>query len=150
MKNSQDRAAALIAQCRAVYDAIDQLDEVAARKARISRSDLRALNALEVGPLSPSELGKRLSLTSGAVTTLIDRLEKAGLVRRKPKETDRRGVLVEPTAKMFKLLAPLYRSVAEALIRTSETYSDKELQSAIKHLRDVSTAYQNALRAHRK
>ncbi|MEL6111057.1 MAG: MarR family transcriptional regulator [Planctomycetota bacterium] len=147
MKESHARAAALIAECRALYDAIDQLDEAAARRAAISRSDLRALNALEQSSLSPSELAKKLSLTSGAVTTLIDRLEKAKLVRRKPSETDRRGVIVEPTPKMFKVLAPLYRSVAESLVDKAQRYSDKQLEAAIEHLRDVRDAYEIALRS---
>lgn len=150
MEAEHERTSDLIAQCRALYDAIDQLDEAAARKAKISRSDLRALNALESGPLSPSELAKKLSLTSGSVTTLIDRLAKAGLVRRKPKPTDRRGVIVEPTPKMFKLLAPLYLSVVEALILKAKEYSDRELQSAVRHLRDVSSAYEDALNANTK
>lgn len=150
MQKEHERTADLIAQCRALYDAIDQLDEIAARKAKISRSDLRALNALEQGPLSPSELKEVLSLTSGSVTALIDRLEAAGLARRKPKKTDRRGVIVEPTSKMFKLLAPLYLSVVQALVLKAESYSDRELNSAVRHLRDVGDAYRDALDANKK
>lgn len=43
-------------------------------------------------------LAKRTDLSSGAMTNRLDRLEKAGLVRRLPDPDDRRGVLVELTA----------------------------------------------------
>ena len=49
------------------------------------------------GPLTQRALGERLSITSGAVTMLIDRLEAAGWVRRGPHPTDRRYVLLELT-----------------------------------------------------
>lgn len=53
-----------------------------------------------VGPpyqRSPGELGASLHLSSGAMTNRLDRLEEAGLIRRLPDPSDRRGVLVEPT-----------------------------------------------------
>ncbi|HZQ16479.1 MAG TPA: MarR family transcriptional regulator [Gaiellaceae bacterium] len=46
---------------------------------------------------SPGDLAAKLELSSGAMTTRLDNLEKAGLVRRAPDPSDRRGVLVELT-----------------------------------------------------
>ncbi len=46
---------------------------------------------------SPGELGEELHLSSGAMTNRLDRLESAGLIRRLPDPSDRRGVLIEPT-----------------------------------------------------
>ena len=48
---------------------------------------------------TPGRLGKHMELSSGAMTNRIDRLEQAGLVRRRPDPNDRRGVLVEMTEK---------------------------------------------------
>ena len=48
---------------------------------------------------SPGQLGRRLELTSGAMTARLDRLEEAGLIRRRPDPEDRRGVQVELTGK---------------------------------------------------
>jgi DNA-binding MarR family transcriptional regulator len=48
--------------------------------------------------LSPTDLGRALMMTSGAVTGLLDRLEAAGLVERAPDPEDRRGVIVTLTA----------------------------------------------------
>ena len=46
---------------------------------------------------SAGSLAKRTDLSSGAMTNRLDRLEKAGLVKRRPDPDDRRGVLVELT-----------------------------------------------------
>jgi DNA-binding MarR family transcriptional regulator len=77
----------------------DRLRAALASQAGISPADLDALEHLEAdGPLTQRQLGERLSLTSGAVTMLVDRLERAGWVQRRPHPTDRRYVLVELSA----------------------------------------------------
>ncbi|MFY0406549.1 MarR family winged helix-turn-helix transcriptional regulator [Solicola sp. PLA-1-18] len=47
-------------------------------------------------PLSPAELSRRIGMTSGATTVLLDRLESVGLVRRSRESTDRRRVTIRP------------------------------------------------------
>jgi DNA-binding MarR family transcriptional regulator len=75
----------------------DRLRFGLARAAGLSQSDLLALEHLEeagaVG-LSPRELGAALCLTSGAVTGVIDRLERSGWAARRPHDVDRRSVQV--------------------------------------------------------
>ena len=74
----------------------DQMRSALASGAGISPADLDALEHLEAaGPLTQRQLGDRLALTSGAITMLVDRLERGGWVRRRPHPTDRRSVLVE-------------------------------------------------------
>ncbi len=74
----------------------DRMRAALARRAGISATDLDALEHLEAdGPLTQRDLGERLSLTSGAVTMLVDRLERAGWVHRRPHPGDRRYVLIE-------------------------------------------------------
>src|SRR4029079_4698576 len=46
---------------------------------------------------SPGQLASRNRLSSGAMTNRLDRLEEAGLIRRLPDPTDRRGQIIEPT-----------------------------------------------------
>ena len=135
----------LILACRALYAAMDRLDHAAATIVGVSRNDLRALNLLEHGPVSPRTLRRELSLTSGSVTTLIDRLERKGLARRTRDPSDRRGVLVEPTPKVFEKLAPLYSGFAQRLQETADEYGPDELADAARHIRDVCAACENAL-----
>jgi DNA-binding MarR family transcriptional regulator len=74
----------------------DRMRAALARRAGISATDLDALEHLEAdGPLTQRDLGERLALTSGAVTMLVDRLERAGWVHRRPHPGDRRYVLIE-------------------------------------------------------
>src|SRR5271169_3125 len=74
----------------------DRMRGALASAAGISATDLDALEHLEAdGPLTQRQLGDRLSLTSGAITMLVDRLEQGGWVRRRPHPSDRRYVLVE-------------------------------------------------------
>ncbi len=74
----------------------DRMRAALASQGGISPADLDALEHLEAdGPLTQRQLGDRLALTSGAVTMLVDRLERAGWVQRRPHPTDRRYVLVE-------------------------------------------------------
>jgi len=76
----------------------DRLRAALAHRAGIAETDLDALEHLEAdGPLTQRDLGERLSITSGAVTMLVDRLEAAGWVHRGPHPTDRRYVLLELT-----------------------------------------------------
>jgi DNA-binding MarR family transcriptional regulator len=51
----------------------------------------------ENGRSSPGELAADLDLSSGAMTTRLDRLEEAGLIRRLPDPDDRRGIVIELT-----------------------------------------------------
>lgn len=74
------------------------------RRVGASRSDYDALEALDAhGPMTPGELGSRLSLTSGSVTALIGRLEGLGWARREPHPDDRRKVIVSLTAQAWQL-----------------------------------------------
>ena len=74
----------------------DRMRAALARHAGVSGTDLDALEHLEAdGPLTQRDLGERLSITSGAVTMLVDRLEAAGWVMRQPHPSDRRYILIE-------------------------------------------------------
>ncbi|WP_083701846.1 MarR family winged helix-turn-helix transcriptional regulator [Tersicoccus sp. Bi-70] len=49
-------------------------------------------------PLTPGDLARRLSISTASTTTLLDRLTRSGHVRRAPHPTDRRALVVLPTA----------------------------------------------------
>ena len=90
------------------------------RHVGISRSDYDALEALdEHGSLTPSELGRLLNLTSGAVTALIDRLEKLGWASRNRHPDDRRKVIVTLTHDAWQIgqddLKPYHQAIDTAV-----------------------------------
>jgi DNA-binding MarR family transcriptional regulator len=66
------------------------------RHHRLSRAGREALAVLEGAgqPLSPTEIAERLIVTTASVTSLLDTLERRGLVERRPDPTDRRKLLI--------------------------------------------------------
>jgi hypothetical protein len=63
----------------------------------LAPTDLICMCLLQLnGPATPGWLAEKTGLTTGAVTGMIDRLERAGYVRRQPDPTDRRRVIVQP------------------------------------------------------
>lgn len=76
----------------------DRYVKALVRRGARSRTDFDALDYVEeAGELTPSALSERLLLTSGATTALIDRLEAAGLLTRRPHPNDRRSSLLRLT-----------------------------------------------------
>src|ERR687895_840996 len=71
-----------------------------ARRTGLGLSEMAALEHLQHahGGLTPTELGRRLSLSSGAITALVDRLERTGHVERRPHPPDRRSLGGVPVA----------------------------------------------------
>ena len=69
-----------------------------AKRMGLEASELSALEHLQAaGPMRLGSLGERLSMSPGALTALVDRLEKKGYVERLPNPKDRRSALVRET-----------------------------------------------------
>lgn len=79
------------------------------------------------GPLTAGQLAELTGLTTGAVTGLIDRLEKAGVARRQPDPTDRRRIIIEPLPGWEARINPLFDSMIKAFVEAVSSYSDEEL-----------------------
>jgi len=79
------------------------------------------------GPLTAGQLAELTGLTTGAVTGLIDRLEKVGVARRQPDPSDRRRVIIEPVPGWEDKVNPLFNSMIEAFAEVASIYSDEEL-----------------------
>jgi DNA-binding MarR family transcriptional regulator len=73
-------------------------DDAVGRAMGLNPTDLRGLDWLVDGPKSAGELSAGTGLSSAATTTLIDRLERKGLMKRVRDPADRRRVIVEMTA----------------------------------------------------
>ncbi len=102
---------------RELAAALDRFDDAASRELGAGRSDLRALDLLEDGPLTAGALASRLGLSSGSVTALVDRLVAARDVERNPDPSDRRRVVVGLRPATWQAFArvdgPCGRTVAE-------------------------------------
>jgi DNA-binding MarR family transcriptional regulator len=128
--------AAAVEEMRGWQTDQDIFDDAAAAYAGLNRTDTRVIDIVErAGRITAGELGARARLTSGAVTAVVDRLEKAGLVRRVRDTVDRRRVMVEITPQVGILMAPVFGPVAEEGYRNMAAYSDAELEQLTDFLR---------------
>jgi DNA-binding MarR family transcriptional regulator len=107
---------------RAYLDAVGLHGVAAADAAGLHTSEWHALSLVgRHGPLTAGDLATRTGLTTGATTRLVDRLERAGYVRRTPDPADRRKVLVEAVpeaaSRIESVVAPARTAIAEVLSR---------------------------------
>src|SRR6516165_9816487 len=97
-RNPRPLVPEVIGGLRALSTEMDRLDEVAAAHYGLNRTDMRALEIPgRGGPSQPTELARAIGFTTGGVTAVLDRLERAGYVRRRADPTDRRRLVVEAT-----------------------------------------------------
>jgi MarR family 2-MHQ and catechol resistance regulon transcriptional repressor len=84
----------------------------------IGATDFAVLEALlHKGPLPVNEIGKKVLLTSGSITTAVDRLESRGLVERRAHGSDRRARIVHLTKQGRRLIGRAYAQHAEDMER---------------------------------
>lgn len=94
----------------------------------LSLTDLRYLHLVTEGPVTAGDLARRTGLTTGAVTRVIDRLQRAGFVRRAADPSDRRRVIVEPVPERMAELSPRYAGMAAAWQEVLSRYDDSALR----------------------
>jgi DNA-binding MarR family transcriptional regulator len=98
------------------------------RKLGLNVTDSECLSLLAITGIStPTELARYTGLTTGSTTAMLDRLEKAHFIRRKPNPNDRRGVLIEIHHHWRETAGPLVAGVQKAHREMIASYSDQEL-----------------------
>jgi MarR family transcriptional regulator, organic hydroperoxide resistance regulator len=103
--------------------------QAAAAKNSLNITDSKTLSALmQEGPMTAGQLAQRLFLTTGAVTSIIDRLEKAGLAERASDRDDRRKVVVKVQTGKLKKIGNTYRSMGKAYNSLLANYTQEQLQ----------------------
>ena len=106
--------------------------QAVARRVGVNSSDLECLDLILMsGPSTAGEIARHTGLTSGAVTGLIDRLERLGLVERTADPADRRKVLVRVREDKIGPIAQLYAPLEKAMQSLLAGYSREELKVLI-------------------
>lgn len=122
----------LVDSMRASQTASDMMDEAFCDFLGINRSDGRCLDVVDrLGQVTAGELAREVGLTTGAVTAMVDRLEKGGLLERKADPGDRRKVLIELTPEAKRLTADIYGPLGQATEPFLEPLSDSNLLTLI-------------------
>lgn len=97
--------------------------------AGLNTTDMECLRLLFLKGIStPTELSRHTGLTSGATTAMLDRLERAGLIERRPNPDDRRGTLIVPAKSAAEKAASWFESAREAQDELVSSYSEEELE----------------------
>jgi DNA-binding MarR family transcriptional regulator len=109
---------------RELSTAVVMFHEAVGAHLGVSAGDQRALTLIgRNGPMSAGALAEKTGLTPGAVTGMIDRLERAGLARREHDPNDRRRVLVTATGD----LPNVFGDLAAAMNDLASRYTEAEL-----------------------
>ena len=138
-KNRQDLEQQLGAAVREYQRSTDEVDEAVTRLMGINRTDARVIDVLdEHGRMTAGELAGRTGLTSGAVTGVLDRLERAGYAQRVRDDADRRRVLVEPTEKARAAAGEYYGPLAAQGASVIAEMSDRELEAFVRFLQKAN------------
>lgn len=110
-----------------------------ARRLGLGVNDVNALDhLLQNGPLGPAELGNLLGMRSASATALVDRLEAAGHVGRRPHPTDRRRLVVEPTPHAVEEVLGVIQPLVASLDSVAEELKPDEREVVSRYLSRVS------------
>lgn len=111
------------------------LSDTVAKIVGLNSTDLECLDLLDIaGPTTAGRLAQHAGLTTGAMTAVIDRLERAGFVRRVRDPQDRRCVRVEALRRNFKHVTALYQRLIDATARLHQDYDDRQLAFVVDYL----------------
>lgn len=116
-------------------------NEKVAAELGLNGTDLQFLNLLELqGSATPGDLARWSGLTTGGVTVAVDRLEKAGYVKRQPNPKDRRSNIIRPVPARLLELYLIYKSKGELVVSVLSKFSDRELEVIRRFLKRTNGA----------
>jgi DNA-binding MarR family transcriptional regulator len=154
LSNDQRRAALLeelFREVRAGQNAVDVMDDAVAAYLGINRTDYRCIDVIDRhGRLTAGELAAESGLTTGAITAVLDRLERGGFVRRTRDAADRRRIFVELTPEARARAGQLYAPIATKARTMLSGLSEDQLRQFIEILRagrEVNTEQAARIRA---
>ena len=127
-RSRQELVQTVIALVRATADQTHRVDQLAAAQFGLNSTDARALEVVSrTGPLTAKRLARALGMTTGGVTTVIDRLERTGYARRRDDASDRRRVLIEATELTRRVEGEMFGELIRDNARLVGSYSEREL-----------------------
>lgn len=126
-------------------DMTSLFDAEVGERLKLSMSERQCLACLTLGPRPAREIANATRLTRAAVTTLLDRLEERGLVRRTPDAHDRRQVLVVMTAEAKRLTMRYYGPVAAAGAEFLGEFSREQLATILAFVEGATALQQDQI-----
>lgn len=110
-----------------------------AERSGLTATDTKTIDTLlRLGPVTAGEIAGYTGLATASVTSLIDRLEKKGLVRRARDSRDRRRVIVEPVLERIGDCQNVFGPIREGFAQVLENYGDEQLETILDFMRRSS------------
>ena len=126
----------LVSEVRRSQSATDRFDQAVADALGLNRTDMRCLDTIErEGPVPAGRLADATGLTSGAITTALDRLERAGYARRVRDPSDRRRVLVELTPQARERTYVFFEPHIALSEQLFQRYTEEQLELLLEFVR---------------
>ena len=123
------------------HRALERLATRSIESSEVGLSDFAVLEMLlHKGPQPVNEIGRRIELTSGAITTAVDRLESRGLVAREAHPSDRRARIVRLTATGEEQAAKIFAGHKAAMDLAASALSKTERATLIELLKTLGTS----------
>ena len=131
---------------RAILDLSKEFQTHVGRQLTVNSTDLAAMEIILMnGAMGPTELAKRLGITTAAVTTVVDRLVALGHATRTKHPDDRRAVIVEATPASAARAMATIMPVVRAIEGTLDDFDEHEQAVITRYLERVEGAYRQEL-----
>lgn len=123
------------------------LQHIIAEEMGLRVTDAECIDFLqEMGPSTAGDLARATRLTTGAITSMVDRLEKAGFVKRSRDLQDRRKVIVSFIPKKHGGARKNYTALAASVQGLLEGYTEEQLKFLITHTQALTGIYATTAR----
>jgi DNA-binding MarR family transcriptional regulator len=138
-KDKTDLARELGDEFRINQNLNEVFDVAAAAKLGVNATDLRCLDIIQrLDGVSAGELAREAGLTTGAVTNVIDRLDRAGYVKRESDPRDRRKVLVRMTPAALEAVYAIWGPETTEYVEQMTNLPRAQLQAMIDFMREAN------------
>jgi DNA-binding MarR family transcriptional regulator len=115
-----------------------------AEKVGIGLTDMQMIHVLQLyGPATPGRLAACTGLSSGGVTVALDRLEKAGYIKRGPNPADRRSLLITLLPGRMRKLAAMYEGIEQETRRLLAKVPQEDLEAVVRFFEVLGEARGN-------
>ena len=120
------------------YQAVQVHAQADQERSSLSEGEFAVLEVLyHKGPMLLVEVQRRVLVSSGGITYLVDRLVRKGLVERRPCTTDRRAAYAALTPEGERLIGDIFPAHADAITHAVAGLTDNEKRQAIRLLKKL-------------
>lgn len=137
---TEDRALAMWVKLARAYAVFNKLTVRDIRRHGLTQPQFGAIECLyHLGPMTIGDLSRKMLVSGGNMTCVVDNLEKEGLVRRIQREEDRRSVLVELTEAGHRLIARIFPEHAAVIAQVGSVLAPEEQEHLARLLKKLGT-----------